>query len=156
MINIRSEKMRSQVSDGPDGLTITIPTKKNIFMLIFLAVWLVVWAVGEVTVPTLFLFGKTLPSVRLFSAVWLAAWTIAGMFAIYVWLWNIAGREIIRITSKGIVIKRAVFGYGIERQYDMVYIKTRGYPRRAFLPGTFHRAFASGAWEAVSSLLTTE
>ncbi|HUL00241.1 MAG TPA: hypothetical protein VLX29_05225 [Nitrospirota bacterium] len=123
MAKVQPHKMRSQISDGPAGLTVTIPTKKNYLLLIILAVWLFGWAVAEVTVPKEFLRGNTSPLQKLFMAAWIIGWTLGGIIAIFIWLWNVAGKEIIRVTGMGITIKRAVFDYGIERQYDMAYIK---------------------------------
>jgi hypothetical protein len=119
MAIIKPSKARSIISSGPKGLEIVIPSQKNIFLILFLAAWLVGWCVGEVTVPTTFFKGNKDTGALIFSAAWLVAWTIGGALAIYAWLWNVAGKEKVTINNSTLTIKRDLFGYGREREYEV-------------------------------------
>ena len=93
MAKIKPDKARAIITSSPKGLEIIIPSRKNIFLILFLAAWLVGWAVGEVSVPTQFIKGVKDTGALIFLSAWLVAWTIGGGFAIYAWLWNVAGKE---------------------------------------------------------------
>lgn len=122
MTIVKIEKKRSNISDTPDGLTISIPSGKNWFIIIFLTIWLAGWIVGEITAP-LSLFWAEDPGDRFFTITWLIGWTIAGSFFIFVWLWSIFGKEIITVNSVYLVIKRDILGWGKLRQYQVSHIK---------------------------------
>ena len=97
MVYVSPGLMRSTVKSVPEGMEITIPVKRNWFILLFLSFWLCGWLFGEIFVPTQFLHAGT--TVGLFMLAWLGMWTIFGLFAIYAWLWQLNGKEIITITS---------------------------------------------------------
>lgn len=100
MTVVQPGKGRAVVEHDGTGLRIIIPVKTQVFVTLFLAFWLVGWAVGEVLVPYQMLFNPKLPAFGLiFMLAWFGAWTVGGAFAISTLLWNIAGKEIIELTS---------------------------------------------------------
>src|SRR5450631_4372375 len=103
MATVQVSAGRATMSESPDGLLITIPARKNWFLILFMAFWLVGWFFGEVTAINQIIRGHLphgtnlkggLPiGVNLFLLVWLGGWTIGGAFAVVIWLWNFAGFE---------------------------------------------------------------
>jgi len=113
---------RATVSDNPSGIQISIPAKRNVFIVLFMSYWLVGWAVGEVMVPSVFLRKEMPPSMMIFTLAWLGAWTVGGGFAIYMLLWMIFGREIVSLGSRSLGLKRDVLGFGRLKEYDVSHI----------------------------------
>jgi hypothetical protein len=111
-------KGRSQIEDTPSGLRITIPAKKNYFLILFLAFWLVGWAFGEVTALAQVLNPES-DAPKLFMLVWLGGWTVGGAFAIYAWLWNVKGKEIINISSLELQHIRSMPVFKRSKEYDL-------------------------------------
>ena len=113
--------------DLGDKLLISIPSLKNWFLVFFLGFWLILWVIGEVGI-LLFLIldtgknGYDGPPI-LFLIVWIIFWTIGGGFAIYQLAWQIAGKEVVEVTTQGITISRAVLGLHSSKEYSANYIK---------------------------------
>jgi hypothetical protein len=63
------------------------------------------------------------------TPVVVAIWTILTVYAVYDLLWEIEGREIIRIDGKALTIKRGVWGLGRTRLFSLNEIRhLRFYP----------------------------
>jgi hypothetical protein len=107
---------RSQVTRTRNELIISIPAPCNIVLLLFLSVWLIAWAVGEVFIPRQVVIGEIPLNAFIFS--WFVGWTIGGAFAIRSWLWMVRGREIVRVTRRVLGIRRRVWSFGSETQFD--------------------------------------
>ncbi|MEE9443408.1 MAG: hypothetical protein V3V99_12155 [candidate division Zixibacteria bacterium] len=104
-------------------MEISIPSKKNVFIILFLMFWLAGWCFGEFTVTKQLLSGEVENQGKAFMLFWLAMWTVGGIFAIFIWFWNVAGREIIKIDGLQLKIKRAIFNVGLKKEYELVHIK---------------------------------
>lgn len=115
--------MRSTVRQEASGLTIEIPVKRNWFMLVFLSLWLCGWLAGAIMVPGSFFSPGTPAGARLFTVAWLAMWTVGGVCAIYIWLWQVAGMEIIRITHTSLTRRRALFRVGRDKEFGLSHIR---------------------------------
>jgi len=50
MALVKVETSRIKIDDNSDHVIITIPSRKNWFLFLFLSFWLIGWVVGEVTV----------------------------------------------------------------------------------------------------------
>lgn len=120
---INPGKMRALITEVGGQLQITIPTKKNLFLILFSAAWLVGWAVGEFTVPTTFFHKGKDAAPLLFTTAWLAAWTVGGVFAIYTWFWQAFGKEIITVDGSYISTKKDIFELGKLNQYQTSHVK---------------------------------
>lgn len=88
---------QATIEDTLNGVQISIPSKKNWFIIIFLGAWLGGWFMGETfAIGALSgLFGDGPAS--LFLLFWLIAWTAGGFFAFRTFLWMIVGKEIISL-----------------------------------------------------------
>ncbi len=133
MTYVEPAKPRYTVVDSFGQLTISIPSRKNWFMILFLSFWLIGWAVGEIfvfwvaVVPAL----RGLPGeggeettsfpwfLRLFLLAWLGGWTVGGVVAIRVWLWNLKGVEIVTLDGESLRVCRRSVGKGREKQYRL-------------------------------------
>ena len=122
MVRIPPPGRRSTSRHTSDGLEISIPAKRNIFLVLFLSAWLAGWAFGEVMGARELLFGED-NAPALFLAVWFTLWTFGGGVAIYTWLRMVAGRDLIVLGSGVLAIKSEIFGVGRRKEYDVAHIK---------------------------------
>ena len=103
--------------------------------------WLCGWAVGEVVVPMQFLAGKIKDTGgQIFTLAWLGAWTVGGCLAIYAWLWNIAGKEMIAINAQILSIRRNLFGLGRTQEYEMRNVQSLRVAHQSLNPADFRYA----------------
>lgn len=112
---------RSTVREEPGLFEIRIPTKANIFIVVFMLAWLGGWTMGEVSVISELLSGRSGEGTG-FMAFWLIGWTVGGGLAIYTVLWMIAGREVLRLMGDHLSIRREIFGVGRTREYDLSHV----------------------------------
>ncbi len=107
---------QATITRTPNGLEITVPSRKQWFAMLFLPVWLLGWAGGFV-----FAGGSVIGSLGgggapdLFLLVWLIGWTVGGVFAIGIVLWLWFGRESFRINGSKVIFYRGVFGVGVRK-----------------------------------------
>jgi hypothetical protein len=111
-------KPRAQVVDEPSGLRVTIPARRNWFLLFFLPVWLAGWVVGEVAVGGKLFTDPPSGSEGFFLLVWLVFWTIGGVLFTFFWLWNLAGREVVTLDEEALTIRYALGSAGWSRRFD--------------------------------------
>lgn len=124
MARVALPGLRSTFNDALNGFVISIPSKKNIFLLLFLSAWLVGWCFGFFSAGSELLRGQMKDiGGKVFIAVWLVGWTVGGGFAIFIWLWMIFGKEIITLKSDVLCIKKDVNGFGKEHEYDLSHLK---------------------------------
>ena len=91
----------------PDRLVIKIRTPANTYLVAILPIILLGW--GYVT------FGMLMADFN----ISVACFSICGMlFPLYAFLWGIAGKEIITISTDKIMIKQDVFGMGFRQTYQ--------------------------------------
>lgn len=118
MALVTPSQPRSVVTDEPGALRIEIPVKRNAFYTIFLTFWLGGWACGEYFAAREIIRSKALFT-NLFLIFWLGMWTVFGLMAIWSWLWILAGREIIRIESGILAIRKEIGGLGRTKEYSV-------------------------------------
>jgi len=109
------------MQDGPAGLEVAFPAKRNTFIMLFLTAWLGGWAMGAVTAARQ-LFSGPAREGGWFLAFWLTGWTVGGAFAIYAWLWMLAGRERVVLRPDALLIRREVFGLGRTHEYELAHV----------------------------------
>lgn len=121
MAMVAPGKGRAVIENHGAGLRITIPARTEFFITAFLGVWLVAWAFGEIFVPYTFLVelsDKPIATpVRLFTIVWLAGWTLGGMWALSIFLWNVAGKEVIELTSTTLRRRKQIPIFSRSKEY---------------------------------------
>jgi hypothetical protein len=109
---------RAIIQDNITSLVITIPTKKNVFIIGFFCVWLLFWLLGETMVSGSILGGNQ-QSFGPFGIFWLCGWTIGGAFAISVLIWNLFGKEIITFSMGAMTIQRKGSVFYKAKTYDL-------------------------------------
>jgi hypothetical protein len=53
----------------------------------------------------------------LFMLVWLTMWTLGGCWAIFMFLWTLAGRDVLEVDAMSVKLRREIFGIGRTREY---------------------------------------
>ena len=130
-------KPRYQSEHTGSSIRFTIPSKKNWFLILFLGFWLCGWAVGEIAV--LGTIGSEIIQIISgqettgefivslagsgFLLIWVTVWTVGGAYAIYTWLWNISGKEILEISATSISITYKVGSFGKPKEYLQEHVK---------------------------------
>lgn len=114
---------RITIVDTSQGLRIVMPCRRSWFVILFLGFWICGWAVGEVTVSRQFLQGDAPPDGEVFMLTWLGVWTIGGLFAIYAWLWQMVGKEILTVQGQKFRTRRDIAGVGFDKDYDLVQMR---------------------------------
>ena len=109
---------RSTTEDTPSGLQITIPTKKNWFLILFMGFWLGGWLFGGVSAPAAIISEGIPSAAAMFIIFWLGGWIVGGCLVAYVWLWSLVGKEVIIVGNQHLTIKRDVLGFGRVKRYE--------------------------------------
>jgi hypothetical protein len=120
---------RATTTESPDGLLITIPSKKNWFLILFLGFWLMGWLFGEVAAIHQVIRGHSSHwatakengpiGLNVFLIGWLGAWTVGGGVAIITWLWNLVGVEKVLLGPSTLMTQREVLGVGPRREFEL-------------------------------------
>jgi hypothetical protein len=109
---------RAIIDEDFGGIEITIPTKKNWFIILFLSFWLCGWFAGEIFVSAraLGFWGRDPAPFLLF---WLCGWTVGGFFALRTFWWTLMGKEVISVGQGALTIDRkGAFLYKL-KSYDL-------------------------------------
>jgi len=115
--------MSNRVSCLDQGVDfeIRIAMRRHWFMLLFLPLWLAGWTVGGVAAFKA-IFSEGFSADKWFLVVWLVGWIFGEFFAAYVWLWHAFGKEIVRVGSGILAIKRDILGLGPVRSFQTMEI----------------------------------
>ena len=126
MALVKPIAQRHYSEDIGNRLAITIPSRKNWFLIIFVGVWLIFWLFGEIFVGWVFLQGimnQNFEGPVLFILIWVTFWTVGGAFTFYVFFWQLVGREEIEITSDSITVSQIVFAFRRSKVYASEHIR---------------------------------
>ncbi|MGE5397651.1 MAG: hypothetical protein ACM3MK_09000 [Chitinophagales bacterium] len=116
---IKPENGRALIQELDGKIRVVIPTKKNWFIILFVGFWLCGWAFGELSVLGEIFKSDKPGGVDIFLIAWLGGWTVGGAWAIYAFLWNLAGHEEIIIASSNISIAKKILGLGLNKEYSL-------------------------------------
>lgn len=70
-----------------------------------------------------FLQGDAPPEGESFMLAWFAVWTVGGLLAIYAWLWQVMGKEIVIVHGQTFTTRRDVGGFGFDKEYDLLQMR---------------------------------
>ena len=107
-----------RISQGRNGLEITIDPKRQAAQSLILVLWLVGWAAGEIAVLREFTDSSG-DANRIMLAVFLVAWTLAGLMAAKALLFSLGGRERLRINSVELEHRLEAPLVGQHKTYEM-------------------------------------
>ncbi|RJP66362.1 MAG: hypothetical protein C4532_16245 [Candidatus Abyssobacteria bacterium SURF_17] len=115
--------MGKRVSYSDEGIAfeVRIAVKKQLFALLFLPVWLAGWTIGGITAFKQ-VVSDTPTEARTFLIVWLLGWFLGEVFAVYTWCWMAFGKEIIRVGSGLMTVRRAIGTLGRSKTFQTMYI----------------------------------
>lgn len=114
---------RISIADTAEGLRIVMPCRRSWFVICFLAFWLCGWAVAEVMVANQFLKGDSPPEGEWFMLAWFGVWTVGGVIAIYAWLWQMMGKEILTVRGQMFKLRRDIGGFGFDKEYSLIQLR---------------------------------
>jgi hypothetical protein len=136
---VQPTKERHTLQDDGSLLKFTIPSRKSCVAIFYLGFWIIFWAFGEIMVGSIFSkaligsYSKQIPDnnagvsailfMGVFLFIWLTIWTAGGIYAIYTFLWQLAGKEVVEISTESIRYQRAIFGLGRAKEYLTAHIK---------------------------------
>jgi len=106
---------RATITKNFNGVNISIPSKKNWFVLLFATVWMGGWAFGFSSALSVLLDNPP-GGVDLFMLVWLTGWTIGGISIVGLLCWGYFGREEIQIQNNQVNFIRSILGLGITKE----------------------------------------
>jgi hypothetical protein len=109
---------RGRIEELGSGLRVVLPPRRNVVIMVFLAVWLCAWFAAGGSVMRQ-LPGGNEP----FLLGWLAMWGFGGFFTAAVFAWMALGRETLELRPDALVHRRAIFSAGITRAYDLASVK---------------------------------
>jgi hypothetical protein len=145
---------RHKTQNLSDGLQVVLPSKKNALWTLWLGICLFMWgyitgSIGYILFLSLRIIGVNLVRnqsavfsdyvsiifVSIFTFAFLLLFLVMGLPAIYSFLWHIAGKEILRITSDSLTLTRQIFNWKKVRKYSPVSITGLQFmpPRKSFL-----------------------
>lgn len=123
MAKLLPADLRVTIADTSEGLRIVMPCRRSWFVILFLTFWLCGWAVAEFMVAKQLLHGDAPPEGELFMLAWFGVWTVGGLFAIYAWLWQVMGKEIVTARGQTFKIRRDIGGFGFDKEYNLVQMR---------------------------------
>ena len=119
--NPRKNRIRKDI--GREGVVLTIPARRNFFLLGFLAFWLAGWTVGG-----LFAIGSLIgewdkEGPQWFLLFWLGGWAFGWLMAARILVTNLIGQERLLITNQGIIQELRIAFYSRSHAYQARSIK---------------------------------
>ncbi len=140
--------LKSEIEEQGSTLRLVIPSPKNWFVVAFMSFWLLGWLAGELFVGGMIAggliallgglihllapnlvespvggaeFALAFPS--MFLCVWFIGWTVGGAFAIYSWLWQVTGKEVVDINRQSLTVRKTVLGFSRPKEYGAQYMR---------------------------------
>lgn len=114
----------AKIENSLGTLSISIPSKKNWFALLFGTVWLGGWYFGFKSVSSALLSdGMSNIGANGFMTFWLIGWTIGGVAIISILLWGYFGQEHFTSDRGEVYLNKTIFGLGIKKQMVAIEIK---------------------------------
>ncbi|KXX70885.1 hypothetical protein [Flammeovirga sp. SJP92] len=103
---------KAKIENTIDNYSVTIPSKKNWFALLFGVFWLVVpWYAGFRSTITNFSFEH-----NAFLMLWLIGWTIGGGIVVLLLLWGCFGEEKLEFDQQEVTFGKTIFGIGLKKK----------------------------------------
>jgi hypothetical protein len=121
------EAYRSRVESSGGGLSIRIPSRRNVGVSIFIGIWLAFWIFSVVgMLPTMFIGLKNAhgtPPPLAFMVVWTFFWALGGLFAFALFFWTVAGQEHVTVDADTFAVRREALGVGFTRRYAIASVR---------------------------------
>ena len=162
---ISSPTPRHIVEKFDHRVRVTLPSKRNIFRVLFMCVWLLMWgfmvsgllyvlvafmrviAIGRNSTPPFQPSGIFIIAF-IFFALFLLALLALGVYGAYRFGWLIAGKEVIEATHQELTVTKQVFRWKRSKNYvseEVGGLRMNTQPLSIFLPGKRVKRFLGGA-----------
>lgn len=102
--------MNYSISCSPKKVCVVVSGRFSFLLFVFVPLWLT-WLA--------FMIARTLHGAQPQSIVTIAFFVMMALALVYLWLWNLAGREEIEFTINGLTYKRVLFGLSRSRVFRM-------------------------------------
>ncbi|OGS01493.1 MAG: hypothetical protein A2V88_03055 [Elusimicrobia bacterium RBG_16_66_12] len=102
---------------GFDGASFVVSGMRIWPLTAFLGLWLCGWTAGELAALRSLMAASTPAFGSVFLMVWLIGWTLGGLFAWAVFLYSIAGREVVIVGPGRLRLRWEVFSLRWTREY---------------------------------------
>ena len=113
---VKLKTKRLTINQYPEGVEVIISARRSPFVNFFLLAWMIGWSVGEIEiVGNLLNYEAETPDA--FMVFWACGWTLSGLLAIFIWLWNMKGREIVRISDRELIRSREYVYFSRSKKY---------------------------------------
>ena len=110
--------MRSTIAEEPDRLQITIPAKRYWFLVFSLGLWLGGHTVGYINGFRRVGLGY-ITDLDIQGLLVVLGLDLFVLYGLYLWFWNMGGKELIIITSEAFFVRREIYGIGITKKFDL-------------------------------------
>jgi hypothetical protein len=121
-MRVEPTKPRFSMSRAGAALTVSVPARRNWFVIIFLIAWLGIWTMGGAAAGAELLDPDRGPE-RAFLFFWLIGWLCGELYAIAIVMWQLAGREELTFSGSNVRHRVAAAGLGRTRDFDGAAIK---------------------------------
>lgn len=95
------------------GLQIVIPSRKNVFRLIYYMLFMGIWGYA-ISFTIQFIDFEVF-----FPLIWLAMWTLIGLVYLSNICWGLFGKETLILSGGKLHFKRGVWGFGLNRMLEL-------------------------------------
>jgi len=123
MVKARPTDSRITITDTAQELHIVMPCRRSWLVICLLGFWICGWAVAEVMVAIQVLNGDAPPEGEFFMLAWFGVWTVSGVLAIYAWLWQVFGKEIVIMRGQTFKIRHGIGRFGFEKECDLLQMR---------------------------------
>ena len=106
---------KAKIDNTFGNYSITIPSKKNWFILLFGTAWLGGWYFGFKSAITDLGFSEN-DGLDGFLTIWLIGWTIGGIVIVSMLLWGYFGIEKIEFNRQYVKLEKTIFGIGLKKR----------------------------------------
>jgi hypothetical protein len=93
------------------------PARRQVFMMFFARLWMIMWVYGMVAVGAP---DSSFDSRHVFSLIWMIAWTGSGLWVLFLFLWTVAGHDVLEVSAMSVKLRKEIFGIGRTREYEGV------------------------------------
>lgn len=122
---VKLKTNRLIINQYPEGVEVIISARRSPFVNVFLLVWMIVWSIAEIEIiGNLLDYEGETPDA--FMVFWACGWTLSGLLAAFIWLWNMKGREIVRISEHELIRSREYVFFSRSKKYATELITNLG------------------------------
>jgi hypothetical protein len=107
---------RLAINEYPQGVEIVISARRSPFLNVFLIAWMLAWTYGELEIINRLIEHKG-NSPDAFIVFWACGWTLSGFLAAFIWVWNMKGEELIRVSDDELLRYRNYALFARSRTY---------------------------------------